>query len=88
MTGFSEGLPGPGTATGAALWRHAAEEGFELSTRLLVFDRLWYDQQAPEAYGAKVTYDIPLRRLKNHREGLQLAIVEALGSQPSYAPAS
>ncbi len=31
------------------------KEGFELVTRLLVFDRLRQDPQASEAYGAKVT---------------------------------
>jgi NitT/TauT family transport system ATP-binding protein len=43
---------------------HDLKEGFELGTRLLVFDKLRHDPQAPEAYGAKVTYDIPLRRAK------------------------
>jgi NitT/TauT family transport system ATP-binding protein len=36
------------------------KEGFELGTRLLVFDKTRLDMQAPEAYGATVTYDIPL----------------------------
>jgi NitT/TauT family transport system ATP-binding protein len=44
---------------------HDLKEGFELGTRLLVFDKLRHDPQAPEAYGAKVTYDIPLRRNKD-----------------------
>jgi NitT/TauT family transport system ATP-binding protein len=43
---------------------HDLKEGFELGTRLLVFDKVRQDPQAPEAYGAKVTYDIPLRRAK------------------------
>jgi NitT/TauT family transport system ATP-binding protein len=43
---------------------HDLKEGFELGTRLLVFDKVRHDPQAPEAYGAKVTYDIPLRRAK------------------------
>jgi NitT/TauT family transport system ATP-binding protein len=46
---------------------HDLKEGFELGTRLLVFDKLRHDPQAPEAYGAKVTYDIRLRRLKDDR---------------------
>ena len=41
---------------------HDIEEGFKLGTRLLVFDKLRHDPQAPEAYGATVTYDIPLNR--------------------------
>lgn len=40
---------------------HDLKEGFELGTRLLVFDKVRHDPQAPEAYGARVTYDIPLR---------------------------
>jgi len=41
---------------------HDIEEGFKLGSRLLVFDKLRHDPQAPEAYGATVTYDIPLNR--------------------------
>ena len=39
---------------------HDLKESFQLGTRLLVFDKLRHDPQAPEAYGATVTYDIPL----------------------------
>jgi NitT/TauT family transport system ATP-binding protein len=46
---------------------HDIKESFELGTRLLTFDKLRRDLQSPEAYGANVTYDIPLRR----RNGLQ-----------------
>jgi NitT/TauT family transport system ATP-binding protein len=41
---------------------HDIQESFALGTRLLTFDRLRHDPQAPEAYGASITYDIPLRR--------------------------
>jgi NitT/TauT family transport system ATP-binding protein len=40
---------------------HDIQESFKLGTRLLTFDKLRHDPQAPEAYGASVTYDIPLR---------------------------
>jgi NitT/TauT family transport system ATP-binding protein len=40
---------------------HDIQESFKLGTRLLTFDKLRHDAQAPEAYGATVTYDIPLR---------------------------
>jgi NitT/TauT family transport system ATP-binding protein len=40
---------------------HDVQESFKLGTRLLVFDKLRHDVQAPEAYGASVTYDIPLK---------------------------
>ncbi|MGA7800362.1 MAG: ATP-binding cassette domain-containing protein [Gammaproteobacteria bacterium] len=39
---------------------HDIKEGFELGTRLLVFDKVRLDPQAPESYGATITYDIPL----------------------------
>ena len=44
---------------------HDLQESFELGTRLLVFDKVRIDPQAPEAFGATITYDIPLR---GHRE--------------------
>lgn len=55
-----------------ALWReakltvfmvtHDLKEGFTLGSRVLVFDKLRIDPQAPQAYGARITYDIPLER--------------------------
>ena len=53
-----------------ALWReqgltvvmitHDIKEGFALGTRLFVFDKVRVDAQAPQAYGSRVTYDLPL----------------------------
>lgn len=40
---------------------HDIEEGFHLGTRLLSFDRVRQDAQAPGRYGARITYDLPLR---------------------------
>lgn len=37
---------------------HDIQEGFELGSRLWVFDKVRYDPQAPSAYGAQVTYDL------------------------------
>ena len=45
---------------------HDLKEGFALGTRVLVFDKVRYDTQAPEAFGASITYDVPLHR--NHPE--------------------
>ena len=45
---------------------HDLSEGFKLGTRLLVFDKPRHDPQAPQAFGATITYDIPLR---NRRPG-------------------
>jgi len=42
---------------------HDIKESFQLGTRLLVFDKVRHDPQAPDAYGARVTYDL---RLKSH----------------------
>ncbi|MCQ4310470.1 ABC transporter ATP-binding protein [Pseudomonas stutzeri] len=39
---------------------HDLSEGFTLGTRILVFDKIRLDPHAPGAYGARVTYDIPL----------------------------
>jgi NitT/TauT family transport system ATP-binding protein len=39
---------------------HDLAEGFTLGTRILVFDKTRNDPHAPGAYGARVTYDIPL----------------------------
>ncbi|MGS4821508.1 ABC transporter ATP-binding protein [Raoultella terrigena] len=43
---------------------HDLAEGFNLGTRLLVFDKVRHDPQAPNAYGARVTYDIPLNEAR------------------------
>lgn len=40
---------------------HDLKESFYLGTRLLVFDKVRLDPQAPERYGATITYDIPLK---------------------------
>lgn len=41
---------------------HDLTEGFHLGTRLLVFDKVRHDPQAPERYGASITYDLPVAR--------------------------
>lgn len=41
---------------------HDLSEGFYLGTRVWVFDKLRRDQQAPGAYGANITYDLPITR--------------------------
>ncbi len=40
---------------------HDIKEAFGLGTRVLAFDRVRHDPQAPEAYGATITYDLPGR---------------------------
>ncbi len=41
---------------------HDLKEGFYLGTRLLVFDKLRHDPDAPHAYGAGITFDLPVSR--------------------------
>jgi len=43
---------------------HDLQESFALGTRVLVFDKVRVDAQAPEAFGATITFNIPL---KGHR---------------------
>ena len=43
---------------------HDIHEAFKLGTRMLVFDKVRHDPHAPEAYGATITYDLPLTRDK------------------------
>jgi len=40
---------------------HDLKESFQLGTRVLVFDKVRHDPQEPDAFGASVTYDIPLK---------------------------
>lgn len=39
---------------------HDIKEGFFLGTRLWVFDKDRYDPHAPNAFGAQITYDLPV----------------------------
>ena len=41
---------------------HDIHEAFKLGTRLLVFDKVRNDPDDPDAYGATITYDLPLDR--------------------------
>jgi NitT/TauT family transport system ATP-binding protein len=50
---------------------HDVGEGFELATRVLAFDKVRRDPQAPGAYGANITYDLPLNAKAERRELLE-----------------
>lgn len=50
---------------------HDLSEGFYLGTRLWVFDKLRRDNQAPNAYGASITYDLPVTRKNDIPNELQ-----------------
>lgn len=60
---------------------HDLREGFYLGTRLWVFDKLRRDPHAPEAYGASITYDLPVARKNNDLE-------QVLSTSDSAQPAS
>ncbi|MDE3735448.1 ABC transporter ATP-binding protein [Metapseudomonas resinovorans] len=60
---------------------HDLTEGFSLGTRLMVFDKVRHDPQAPNAYGARITYDIPL----NSDRRAARAAVEALPERVTSA---
>ena len=58
---------------------HDLSEGFSLGTRLLVFDKVRVDPHAPNAFGARITYDIPLN--SERRAALPAQLAERLQSQ-------
>jgi len=54
---------------------HDIQESFQLGTRLLTFDKLRQNPQAPEAYGASVTYDLKLaRRSRDEIDSPKIAV--------------
>ncbi|MGB3916571.1 MULTISPECIES: ABC transporter ATP-binding protein [Thiothrix] len=56
---------------------HDLKEGFYLGTRLWVFDKRRHDPQAPNRFGATITYDIPL----GHTDRMTLqTIQQSLGA--------
>jgi NitT/TauT family transport system ATP-binding protein len=65
---------------------HDLRESFYLGTRLLVFDKVRVDEQAPDRYGATITFNIPL---KGHRRMLDVipALPEFKGSGSSQVTA-
>jgi NitT/TauT family transport system ATP-binding protein len=44
---------------------HDLSEGFHLGSRLWVFDHARHDEQAPERFGAQVTFDIPTEQVEH-----------------------
>ncbi|MCB1488158.1 MAG: ATP-binding cassette domain-containing protein, partial [Bauldia sp.] len=56
---------------------HDIAEAFKLGTRLIVFDKVRHDPAAPAAFGATITYDLPLRRPSAHRPDIAEASVKA-----------
>ncbi|PWC37786.1 ATP-binding cassette domain-containing protein [Azospirillum sp. TSO35-2] len=52
---------------------HDLKEGFTLGTRVLAFDKVRVDPTDPGAYGATITYNLPLTEKKAVRERLVAA---------------
>lgn len=50
---------------------HDLKEGFELGSRLWVFDKVRHDPQAPERYGARITYDLALHNKPLNSDDIQ-----------------
>lgn len=65
---------------------HDLSEGFQLGSRLWVFDKTRHDQQAPERFGAQITFDIPLNHEQDGME--QLAELQARRQEPQPTLAS
>lgn len=60
---------------------HDLSEGFSLGTRLLVFDKIRREAQAPNAYGARITYDIPLNSDRRAARSALDALAPAIAGQ-------
>jgi NitT/TauT family transport system ATP-binding protein len=52
---------------------HDLKEGFTLGSRVLVFDKVRVDPQAPGAYGARITYNIPLDHSRDSASSIHMA---------------
>ncbi|MET3232984.1 UNVERIFIED_ORG: NitT/TauT family transport system ATP-binding protein [Burkholderia sp. 1263] len=60
---------------------HDLKEGFTLGSRVLVFDKVRVDPQAPGAYGARITYNIPLDHSRASASSLHLAQAVVRGAE-------
>jgi NitT/TauT family transport system ATP-binding protein len=60
---------------------HDLGEAFKLGTRVLVFDKARHDPQAPERYGATLTYDLPLKR--SHGSAVARTELESIDQPPA-----
>ena len=65
---------------------HDIHEAFKLGTRLLVFDKIRHDPQAPQAYGATITYDLPLKSPTGASLRSPEAITGAIGAPQTNKP--
>jgi NitT/TauT family transport system ATP-binding protein len=73
------------TATTVFMVTHDLKEAFALGTRLLVFDKLRWDPDSPQRFGAVITYDIPLQN--GPPPAAASAIAATLAAHDAPAPA-
>ncbi|MGF6510488.1 ABC transporter ATP-binding protein [Paraburkholderia sp. 32] len=59
---------------------HDLKEGFTLGSRVLVFDKVRVDPQAPGAYGARITYNIALDRSRDSMSAVHIAEAAVRGA--------
>jgi NitT/TauT family transport system ATP-binding protein len=64
---------------------HDLKEGFTLGSRVLVFDKVRVDPQAPGAYGARITYNIALDHGRHAESSLRMAQATADGTAHAAA---
>lgn len=64
---------------------HDLSEGFQLGSRLWVFDKTRHDTQAPERFGAQVTFDIPLQQGLANEEQLAELLAQKRAKEPKAA---
>ena len=67
---------------------HDLSEAFKLGSRVLVFDRLRHDPQAPERFGATITYDLRLDRKPATLNELPGAAADAARGDAEILPLS
>jgi len=60
---------------------HDLKEGFYLGSRLWVFDKVRHDQHEPNAYGASITYDLPIGHVSD-------SVYQEIGNRPQPIPAA
>ncbi len=64
---------------------HDLKEGFQLGTRLWVFDKTRHDPHAPNRFGSTITYDL---HLKSRESSMPPAEIEEISAQLGVAVAS
>jgi NitT/TauT family transport system ATP-binding protein len=67
---------------------HDIKEGFALGTRVLVFDKVRNDPHDPGAYGATITYDLPLAAGKHAIPTLKGEVRHVPADEVDRAPAA